>query len=270
MHPDSQPSIPPLPRELLPRHLGIIMDGNGRWAQRLRLGRVRGHEAGVESVRCITEECARLGLEQLTVYAFSSENWKRPRMEVRALMSQLRRFLIAERPTLMDNNVTLSIVGDEDMLPDSVRRELDITRSTCSGNTGMNLCLALSYGGRREIAQACRQIAEKVAMGIMSPDDVDEDTIAAHLYQPDMPELDLVIRTAGEMRISNFLLWQISYSELYVTDVLWPDFREPDLHRAFASYAGRERRFGGLVDPQRAPQRPALSSMALTPGNAQA
>jgi undecaprenyl diphosphate synthase len=232
----------------LPAHVGIIMDGNGRWARKRGLMRVAGHEAGVDSVRCVTEECARLKLEQLTLYAFSSENWKRPKHEVLTLMHQLERFLSGERDTIMRNGVRLTAIGDEERLPTSVRRALNVTRSMSAENTGMNLCLALSYGGRQEILHATRAIARKVAAGELLPDKLTEESIRAHLYQPDMPELDLVIRTGGELRISNFLLWQISYSELYVTDTLWPAFREPDLHAAFQAYASRERRFGGLVD----------------------
>jgi undecaprenyl diphosphate synthase len=231
-----------------PAHVAIIMDGNGRWAQARGLLRVSGHEAGVDSVRAVTEECARLHLEQLTLYAFSSENWKRPRYEILTLMHQLERFLEGERDTIMRNDVRLTAIGDEERLPTNVRRALNVTRSMTADNKGLNLCLALSYGGRQEIVAACKAIARKVAAGEIMPDKITEQMIAGHLYQPDMREPDLVIRTGGELRISNFLLWQISYSELYVTPTLWPDFREADLHAAFASYAGRERRFGGLVD----------------------
>lgn len=231
-----------------PQHVGIIMDGNGRWALQQGFARVRGHEAGVDSVRAATEECARLKLKQLTLYAFSSENWKRPKHEVATLMRQLRRFLVEERGTIMNNNVRLTAIGDEARLPEFVRKELEYTREMSSANNGLNLCLALSYGGRQEIVQSCKEIALQVASGRMRIEDIDERAIARNLHQPDMPELDLVIRTAGEMRISNFLLWQISYSELYVTDVLWPDFREQHLHEAFVAFASRERRFGGLVD----------------------
>lgn len=231
------------------QHVGIIMDGNGRWAQARGLARVRGHEAGVDSVRAVTEEACRVGLKQLTLYAFSSENWKRPKLEVSTLMRQLRRFLVQERDTIMNNDVRLTAIGHEHRLPDSVRRELDATRDMSAQNRGTNLCLALSYGGRQEIADACRQIAEEIQAGRMAPEDVSEEAIQQRLYQPDMPEPDLVIRTGGEMRVSNFLLWQLSYAELYVTDVLWPDFREQDLLDAVAAYSARERRYGGLVDP---------------------
>jgi len=230
------------------RHIGIIMDGNGRWAQARGLARVRGHECGVDSVRAVTEEACRQKISQLTLYAFSSENWKRPKIEVSTLMRQLRRFLVEERGTIMDNDVRLTAIGHEHRLPDSVRRELDATREMSQNNKGTNLCLALSYGGRQEIADACRRIAEEVRAGTLEPSAVSEAEIQKRLYQPDMPEPDLVIRTGGELRVSNFLLWQLSYAELYVTEVLWPDFREQDLIDAIAAFHARERRYGGLVD----------------------
>jgi len=235
-------------RRDLPRHIGIIMDGNGRWATKQGLARVRGHEAGVDSVRACTEECARLKLDQLTLYAFSTENWKRPRYEIATLMRQLERFLVLERDTLMRNDVKLIAIGDEERLPLSVRRALNITRSMTAENAGLILCLALNYGGRQEIVNAARALAKKVAAGELLPESITEEQISAHLHQPDMPELDLVIRTGGEMRISNFLLWQISYSELLVTETLWPDFREAHLQAALEHYCSRERRYGGLVD----------------------
>lgn len=235
-------------RRELPAHIGIIMDGNGRWALQRGWSRVRGHECGVDSVRAVTEECARLKLEQLTLYAFSTENWKRPRHEIATLMRQLERFLVQERDILMRNDVRLTAIGDEERLPLNVRRALNITRSMTAENGGLVLCLALNYGGRQEIVQAARALARKVAAGELLPEAIDEAAIAAHLHQPDMREPDLVIRTGGEMRISNFLLWQISYSELLVTETLWPDFREKDLHAALKEYCGRERRYGGLVD----------------------
>ena len=243
----------------LPRHVAIIMDGNGRWAERRGLSRIKGHEAGIEAVRAATEECARLKIAQLTLYAFSSENWKRPRYEVTTLMAHLRRFLIEERHRIMENNIRLTTIGQVARLPAKVRAELERTCDESASNTGLNVCLALSYGGRQEIVDACKAIAEKVAAGELAPEEIDETTVVAHLYQPEMPEPDLVIRTAGEQRISNFLLWQISYSELYVTETLWPDFREADLREAFEAYAQRERRFGGLSDA-RAAKRKAVKS----------
>ena len=232
----------------VPKHIAIIMDGNGRWAEARGMRRVKGHEAGIDSVRAISEECARLGVGQLTLYAFSEENWRRPRLEIEFLMRMLKRFLIKERDTLMRNNMRFGAVGRLDRLPNDVRRELDKTIELASGNTGTLLCLALSYGGRAELADAMKKLAEKVAAGELKPEDIDEQAIAANLYQPNMPDPDLVIRTAGEMRLSNFLLWQVSYAELYVTDTLWPDFREEHLHAALEDFARRERRFGGLVD----------------------
>jgi len=231
----------------LPRHVAIIMDGNGRWARARRLPRTRGHAAGVESVRAITRACARRKLQQLTLYAFSEENWKRPRREVRLLMRLLRRFLVRERGEIMDNGIRLTAIGRLDRLPGDVRRELDKTRAMSEGNDGMVLNLALSYGGRQEVVDAVQAIAREVEQGRMVPDEIDEDTITAHLYQPDMPPPDLLVRTAGEMRFSNFLLWQVSYTELFVTQTCWPDFREEALDEALESYARRVRKFGGLV-----------------------
>jgi len=244
-----------LPSARLPRHLAIIMDGNGRWAQKQGLVRTSGHEAGARSIRTITTECARLGLEQLTLYAFSHENWKRPRHEIAFLMRLLKRFLIDERPTLTENNVRLTAIGRLDDLPAPARRELERTVELTAAHTGLNLCLALSYGGRMELVDACRALAVEVAAGRLLPGDIDEDAISARLYQPGR-DPDLLIRTAGERRVSNFLLWQISYAELYVTEACWPQFDVAELERAFRDYATRTRKYGGLVDaarPQSAP-----------------
>ena len=231
----------------LPRHIAIIMDGNGRWAEARGMRRIKGHEAGAESVRAIAEECSRLGVEQLTLYAFSEENWRRPRLETEFLMRLLKRFIAAERETLIRNQMRFSAIGRLERLPESVRKELQKTVLATKDNPRTNLCLALSYGGRAEIVDAVKAIAAKVKAGQVDPQAIDETTIAAHLYQPQMPEPDLVIRTAGEMRLSNFLLWQISYSELYVTETLWPDFRAEHLQAAIEDFGRRERRFGGLV-----------------------
>jgi len=231
----------------LPRHVAIIMDGNGRWAEGRRLPRTRGHAAGVESVRAVTRACAKRKLGQLTLYAFSEENWKRPKREVNLLMRLLRRFLIGERGEIMDNGVRLEAIGRLDRLPADVRKELDRTREMSAANPGMVLNLALSYGGRQELVDAMRAIAVRVRAGELEPGAITEETVAAHLYQPDMPPPDLLVRTAGEMRFSNFLLWQVSYTELYVTQACWPDFREQELDRALAAYARRVRKFGGLV-----------------------
>ena len=230
----------------LPRHLAIIMDGNGRWAEGQGLRRILGHREGIGSVREITTECARLGLESLTLYAFSVENWKRPRVEVRFLMSLLEDFLVKERPTLMDNNVRLEAIGRLDTLPDGARKRLDETRELTSKNTGLLLRLALSYGGRAELVDATRKIAERVRAGELDPSDIDEDLISANLYRPGLRHPDLLIRTAGEMRVSNFLLWQISYAELFVVDDCWPDFRKEHLQAAFEEFGRRVRKFGAV------------------------
>lgn len=236
-----------LPRTKLPRHLAIIMDGNGRWAQRTGLARTGGHEAGARTIRTITTECARLKLEQLTLYAFSHENWKRPRTEVAFLMRLLKKFLIGERPTLAKNNVRLTAIGRLDDLPAAARKELDRTIELSASNTGLNLCLALSYGGRAEIVDAARHLAAEVAAGRLKPGDIDEARFARALYQPGH-DPDLLIRTAGERRVSNFLLWQISYAEIYVTQACWPEFDVDELHKALHDFGTRTRKFGGLVD----------------------
>ncbi|MED5330289.1 MAG: polyprenyl diphosphate synthase [Planctomycetota bacterium] len=235
-------------QDALPRHVAIIMDGNGRWATSQGSLRTKGHERGAKTVRAITTECASLGIEQLTLYAFSLENWKRPRAEIAFLMNLLKRFLVQERPILMENNVRLTAIGRLDELPAGVRQELDQSVEMSSANTGLNLCLALAYGGRAEIVDACRTIAERVREGALEPNAMSEEVIAEHLYQPGC-DPDLLIRTAGESRISNFLLWQISYAEIYITTKCWPEFSVDEFHRALRAFAGRTRKFGGLVDP---------------------
>jgi undecaprenyl diphosphate synthase len=235
-----------VPADRLPRHLAIIMDGNGRWAQRRRRARIWGHRAGVSSVRATAIECARLGIERLTLYAFSQENWKRPRREVDILWKLLRRFLVKERDEIMENDIRFTAIGRMEGLPDLVRRELDETGARSRGNRGMVLCLALNYGGRAEIVDAARALAARVRRGEIRPEDIDERALARHLYAPDAPDPDLLVRTAGEMRVSNFLLWQISYAEFHVTPVCWPEFREGHLHEALREYAGRDRRYGAL------------------------
>jgi len=256
-----------VPRDRLPRHVAIIMDGNGRWAQRQGLIRTSGHEAGARSIRTVTTECARLGLERLTLYAFSHENWRRPRPEVAFLMRLLKQFLVQERPTLVENDVRLTAIGRLDDLPASARRELDRTLELTAAHRGLNLCLALSYGGRAEIVDACRALARDVAAGRLAPEDIDERALAERLYQPGR-DPDLLVRTAGEMRVSNFLLWQISYAELHVTPACWPEFGVAELHAALRDYATRTRKYGGLVDvldPEalqragRTPPRPAAA-----------
>lgn len=242
----------------LPRHIAIIMDGNGRWAERKGWPRIRGHEAGIDSIREITEECARLGVERLTLYSFSIENWRRPRPEVLFLMRLLKRFVIDERPTLAKNGVRLTAIGRTQDLPRPVRRELERSIELTREHRGLNLCLALSYGGRAELVDAMRAIAREVQDGRLDPRAIDERAIAARLYQPG-PDPDLVIRTAGEMRVSNFLLWQISYSEIVISDPCWPEFRTAELHRALDEYAGRVRKFGGLVEKPLPKQAPAAA-----------
>jgi undecaprenyl diphosphate synthase len=235
-----------VPRASWPRHIAIIMDGNGRWARSRGLPRIEGHRRGAESVRCVTEECAKLGLKQLTLFAFSSENWRRPRDEVNALMDLYRKFLIEQRPTILKNHVRFVPIGRRDDIPAEVLAEADRTVELSAKATGLTLCLAVNYGSRGEIADAARSLATRAARGELDPATIDEETFASALNTAGMPDPDLLIRTAGEMRLSNFLLWQLSYAELWVTPRLWPEFRQPDLHAAMRDFAGRERRFGGL------------------------
>jgi undecaprenyl diphosphate synthase len=235
-----------VPPEKLPRHIAVIMDGNGRWAQRKGLPRIEGHRRGVASVRRTTEECSRLGIEQLTLYCLSSENWKRPQIELDFLMRLLEQYMIEERRTILDQNIRCSVIGRRHGIPDDVLREMDKTLELSRGNTGLRLCLAINYGGRAEIIDAVQGIAAGVADGRIAPDEIDEKVFAAHLYTAGTPDPDLLIRTAGEMRVSNFLLWQISYAEIWVTDACWPEFREEHLHQAIRDFAARDRRFGGL------------------------
>jgi len=229
-----------------PRHIAIIMDGNGRWAERQNLPRIAGHQRGVDSVRRTTEECSRLGIEQLTLYCLSSENWKRPQTEINFLMHLLEQYMIEERATIMDNNVRVRMLGRRDDIPDAVLHELDKTVEMSQANSGLWLNLAINYGGRAELVDAVRNIARRVQMSSLSPLEIDEQTIGDHLYTAGAPDPDLLIRTAGEMRISNFLLWQISYAEIWVTEKCWPEFDEATLHEAIGAYAARRRRFGGL------------------------
>jgi undecaprenyl diphosphate synthase len=240
-----------IPPERIPRHIAIIMDGNGRWAVRRGLDRVQGHQQGAKTVRAIVTECANLrkrlgGPDYLTLYSFSLENWKRPVDEVSFLMQMYIDYLRQERPTMMENNIRFRQIGRLDNLPDPVLDELNVTLEETRGNTGLTLVLALNYSSRAEITDAVRAIATKVRSGQLPPDDIDEQTISQHLYTADMPDPDLLIRTAGELRVSNYLLWQISYAELYVSDVLWPDFGIEDLHGAIRAFASRNRRFGAL------------------------
>ena len=228
----------------LPKHLAIIMDGNGRWAKKQGMLRVFGHEKGTKSVKNTVENCAKIGIEFLTLYAFSTENWNRPKIEVDTLMKLLVSALKKELKSLQKNNIKLNAIGNLDNLPEGVRKELEEVIKKTKENTRMTLTLALSYGARDEIINAIKIISEKVKNNIISVDAIEESIINQHLYTQNMPDVDLVIRTSGEHRISNFLLWQIAYAEFYFTDVLWPDFNEEELYKALLSYQKRERRFG--------------------------
>ena len=228
----------------IPRHVAIIMDGNGRWAEARGKPRVAGHRAGAESVRAITRACGRLKVDVLTLYSFSTENWGRPEDEVDALMALLEEYLRDEVGELTENRVRLRAIGELDRLPKPVRTALDQVCEYTARHDGLQLVLALSYGGRAEIVHAVREIAREVAAGALSPDAIDEAMVQRHLYTADLPDPDLLIRTSGEMRLSNFLLWQLAYAELYVTDVHWPDFREEHLRAAFEAFGARQRRFG--------------------------
>jgi undecaprenyl diphosphate synthase len=230
----------------MPRHVAIIMDGNGRWARERGKERVEGHARGVSSVRAVVEEGCRLGIEQLTLYCLSVENWKRPQSELDFLMALLREYLIAERPEIMDQNIRFATIGRRAELPDEVLAEIDETIRISQKNSGMRLCLAINYGGRTELVDAVRKLAERVQRGELRPDQIGEEEISNSLYTAGMPDPDLLIRTAGEMRVSNYLLWQISYAELWVTPKCWPDFDAALFHQALRDYAARERRFGGL------------------------
>jgi undecaprenyl diphosphate synthase len=234
--------------QTIPRHVAIIMDGNGRWAKARGLPRIEGHRRGVNSVRRTVEECCRLGVEQLTLYCFSTENWKRPRLELDLLMSLLKHYVIAERELIMEQDIRLCAIGRIEELHAGILKELKKTCEVSAGNQGMRLCLALNYGSRQEIVDAIQRIATDVEAGKLKASDIDEAQVASHLDTAGMPDPDLLIRTSGEMRLSNFLLWQISYAELVVTQTHWPDFDVNELHSALKEYAGRDRRFGGLKE----------------------
>ncbi len=241
-------TIEDLKSENLPRHLAIIMDGNGRWAKQRGKLRVFGHENGVKAVRATVENCAKLGIDFLTLYAFSTENWKRPRIEVETLMKLLVSTLKKELSTLNKNNIRLNAIGNIQSLPKKAFLELQEVMAKTKSNSGMTLTLALSYGSREELKQAIRCIASKVKNNIISPENIDETVINSHLYTHDLPDVDLLIRTSGERRISNFLLWQIAYAELYFIDTFWPDFGEEHLVEAILNYQNRERRFGKISE----------------------
>jgi len=240
-----------IPAERFPRHIALIMDGNGRWAVRRGLERVRGHQQGARAVRDVVTECARLRKERggpdfLTLYSFSLENWKRPADEVTFLMQMYMDYLRQERATMMENNIRFRQIGRLDPLPEPVTEEVDRTLAETERNDGLTLVLALNYSSRAEITDAVRAIAKKVKSGELEPRDVSESTLSEHLYTAGMPDPDLLVRTAGEMRVSNYLLWQISYAELFVSDVLWPDFGLDELHHAIREFSRRDRRFGDL------------------------
>jgi undecaprenyl diphosphate synthase len=260
----------------LPRHIAVIMDGNGRWAQRRHLPRVAGHRSGVESARTIIETCARLNIQALTLYAFSMENWRRPRAEIDFLMRLLRQYLRKELPVIHRNNIRLQIIGRTEQLPEEVRADVAKGVALTAQNSGMTLTVALNYGGRAELVDAFNAILDRLRSKSGNGNGsanfrVDEETIAENLYTAGLPDPDLLIRTSGELRISNFLLWQIAYAEIYVTETLWPDFRRAELYAALADYQKRERRYGGLAsevpevpvlqpEPQNVQQRHALGT----------
>jgi undecaprenyl diphosphate synthase len=228
----------------LPHHIAIIMDGNGRWAKDRGLPRSEGHRQGARSVREIVTASRRLGIKALTVYAFSAQNWARPEPEIGSLMNLLAEYMTTERETLLTNSIRFRAIGRLSKLPGHIQRLIAELSDVTADNTGMTLTLCLSYGGREEIVAACRQIAERVRAGELQPDQIDEALIDQYMFTRDLPPVDLLIRTSGEMRLSNFLLWQVAYAELVVTDVLWPDFRRPELYDCIAAYRRRERRFG--------------------------
>jgi len=246
--PEADPTaiLPDVHPTRIPRHVAIIMDGNGRWATERGFPRIFGHRNGAAAVRRTISEAGRLGIEVLTLYSFSIENWTRPAEEVIALMSLYLQYMEGERDELVRNNIRLRQIGRRDGLPPEALAALDRTLEATAGCTGPTLCLAVNYGARAEIADAARAIARAVRDGTLDPESVNEQTVSERLYTAGLPDPDLLIRTAGEMRVSNYLLWQISYAELFVTDVFWPDFGEADLHAAVRAYASRRRRFGGL------------------------
>lgn len=231
-------------KERLPKHIAIIMDGNGRWAKQRGRLRIFGHQNGKKAVQEVVEAAARLEIQNLTLYAFSTENWNRPKTEIESLMKLLVRAIRSELKKMLDNNIRLNTIGNTDALPESVKKQLFEAIDKTKNNTGMTLTIALSYGSREELTNVFKNICDKVKNNIISVDAIDESFINQHLYTHNLPDVDLLIRTSGEQRISNFLLWQIAYAELYFTEVLWPDFKENDLYEAIISYQNRERRFG--------------------------
>jgi undecaprenyl diphosphate synthase len=240
-----------LDADRLPQHIAVIMDGNGRWAQRRHLPRVAGHRTGVQSARTVIETCSGLGITALTLYAFSMENWRRPKAEIDFLMRLLREYLRRELPSLHRNNVRMLVIGRSDQLPREVRADIDRAMEQTAGNTGMKLAVALNYGGRAELVDAFNLILDRVRNNGLANARVDEEMISRHLYTAGLPDPDLLIRTSGEMRVSNFLLWQIAYAEIYVTETLWPDFSRAQLYEALLDFQKRERRYGGLAEAPR-------------------
>lgn len=267
-NPEADPTahVPDVHPARIPRHVAIIMDGNGRWAQERGFPREFGHRNGAAALRAVVEQAGRLGIEFLTLYSFSLENWKRPREEVEALMLLCLIYLAGEEEAMVRRGLRFRVIGRREGLPEEVVRAIARVEASTVGGTRATLCLAINYGSRAEIADAARQIARDVAEGKLRPEDVDEASVAQRLYAPDIPDPDLLIRTAGELRLSNYLLWQISYSEIYVTPTLWPDFQEAALNEAVRQYATRSRRFGGLSDGLT----PAEAGHGLAPGAAHA
>ncbi len=240
------PNLDDVPPASRPRHVAIIMDGNGRWAQARGLERIEGHRRGVETVRMVSESSCEFGIAALTLYCLSSENWKRPQAELDFLMQLLEQYLIAERKTIMDQGMQLQVIGRRDRLPKNVIAEMDKTLEMSADNTGTKLVLAIDYGGRAELVRAARSLARQVASGQITEDEITEETISNRLYTTGLPEVDLMIRTGGDMRVSNFLLWQLSYAEFWVTETSWPEFSRGDYVNAIREFASRQRRFGGL------------------------
>ncbi len=232
----------------LPQHIAVIMDGNGRWAQRRHLPRIAGHRAGVQTARVVIETCARLNIPALTLYAFSMENWRRPKAEIDFLMRLLREYLRKELPVIHRNNIRFMVIGRGDQLPEAVRTDVERAMQQTAGNSGMRLAVALNYGGRAELVDAFNRILDRVRNNGLANARVDEEMISQHLYTAGLPDPDLLIRTSGEMRVSNFLLWQIAYAEIYVTETLWPDFTRAQLFEALLDFQKRERRYGGLAE----------------------
>jgi undecaprenyl diphosphate synthase len=239
--------LPPgLKRELLPKHVAVIMDGNGRWAKRQGLPRIMGHKRGVDALKDLLRCCKDWGIQALTAYAFSTENWKRPQEEVDFLMTLFQRVLRQELREMVEENVQIQFVGNLNALPRSLQAEISRSMDETKDNRSIKFTVATNYGGRQEILQACRAIAQKVQQGLLQPDEIDEAVFERHLYTAGIADPDLLIRTSGEMRLSNFLLWQMAYGEIYITDTLWPDFDREEFHRALSAYQQRERRFGSV------------------------